>query len=438
MNRYETVKIESLVYTGSGLAHLSDGKTVFVPDTAVGDLVRVRIVSEHDRFSHAVIEQIIEASPARVDPPCPWHARCGGCGLQHVSYAEQLRWKRRFIVDALERIGRVNDAEALVTDVIASPVTRGYRNKIELVPSREGKKLLLGFHAKDDTEVVPVERCLLFPEPYAKLPAQLAGALGYAFEDTDLSLQRVSVRVSQTARDVEVALWTSPGPCRRGFITKVLESAVKTTSLVRVLVSGTPAKRDIRKTEVLGGRGYWQEKLGGFLHRISAPSFFQVNTSAAEILVKRVLEDLAFDDKRVVDLYSGAGAFTLPLAQKARELTAIEMAESSVRDLRRNLARHNLEARVLRGDVGHLLSDLSTVECAVVDPPRRGLCSDALEALTRIAPRTLVYVSCDPATLARDVKGFVAAGYRLISVCPIDLFPQTWHVEAVAKLESVS
>jgi 23S rRNA (uracil1939-C5)-methyltransferase len=434
-NERKGLKIESLAYGGSGLGRLPDGKVVFVQDAVPGDLVCVRMLNERDRFSRAVIERVIEPSPARVEPPCPYHARCGGCGLQQVSYPEQLRWKRRFVIDALERIGRLDGAEALVADTVASPATEGYRNKVELVVCREGKKLLLGFHARSGPEVVPVQRCLLLPASHATLPARLAGALGYAFAEADPSLQRVGVRISQKVKDVEVALWTAPGPCNRGFVTKVLGSALKTTSLVRVLVAGALAKRDVRKVEVLGGRGHWREDLGGFRHQISAPSFFQVNTPAAELLLARVLEELAPDGRRVADLYSGAGTFTLPLARRAQEVIAIETVESSVRDLRRGLTRNGLEAQILRGDVGELLSGLKTVDCAVVDPPRGGLHADALRAIADNAPRTLVYVSCDPATLARDIRGFLSAGYQLRGVTPIDLFPQTWHIEAVAKLE---
>jgi 23S rRNA (uracil1939-C5)-methyltransferase len=430
----ECVRIESLAYTGVGVAHLHDGRVMFVENALPGDLASLNITEEHPRFLRAEIKTLVESSPERVEAPCPYHALCGGCGLQHLAYPEQLKWKCRFIVDALERIGSIDAADALVSDTVASPATWGYRNKVELEPCWQGNKLQLGFHAKGGSDVVPVERCMLVAQRYAGLPTQLAGILGYVLKDASSALKRVGIRVSQTTGDVELALWMEAGPCNRSFIARVLSDSLKTSSLVRVLTAGSIEKRDIRKVEVLAGRGHWREDLGGFRYRVSAPSFFQTNTPVAKLLVERVLEALEPDGRRVADLYSGVGTFTLPLAKRARQTTAIEMAGSSVRDLRRNLTEHKLEAEVLGGDVTRALPDCGKIECAVVDPPRCGLGSDTLHAIVRAAPSTLVYVSCDPGTLARDVKGLVKEGYRLASVTPFDLFPQTWHVESVAKL----
>ncbi|MDR0347286.1 MAG: TRAM domain-containing protein [Coriobacteriales bacterium] len=496
MSCYEDVRIEGLAYTGAGVARLATGKTVFVEAAVPGDFARIRIREERERFARGAVEALLEASPERVEPPCPYYARCGGCGLQHLSYREQLRWKRRFVVDALERIGGLGDAEALVADTVASPAEWGYRNKIELEPLWRNNRLSLGLHAGagfgdegdgfggggadggalggggfgsasadggalggggaagaegsrgadsgGGTGIIPIEHCLLLPQGFAELPGRLAGALGFALKASDAAapLVRVGVRVSVRTGDVELALWTRPGPCNRGFVAKVLGDALKTSSLVRVLVAGDLRKRDVRKVEVLGGRGHWQERLGEFRYRVSAPSFFQVNTAAAQLLVGRALDELEgfdADGGYVADLYSGAGTFTLPLARKSQRVCAIEMAGSSIRDLRRNLAAYELEAQVLSGDVGRALPELGTLGLgtlgyAIVDPPRGGLSTGALRAIADAAPHTLVYVSCDPATLARDVKAFAARGYRPASVTPFDLFPQTWHVETVTKL----
>jgi 23S rRNA (uracil1939-C5)-methyltransferase len=431
---HECVRIESLAYTGTGVAHLHDGRVVFVEDALPGDRVRLRITEEHPRFLRAAIEALAEPSPARVEAPCPHHALCGGCGLQHLAYPEQLRWKRRFVVDALERIGSIDAADFLVSDTVASPATWGYRNKVELEPCWQNNKLRLGFHAKGSSDVVPVERCMLIAQRYAGLPAQLAGVLGYVLKDTDSALKRIGIRVSQTTGDLELALWMEAGPCNRSFVARVLNDSLKTTSLVRVLTAGAAEKRDIRKVEVLAGRGHWRENLGEFRYRVSAPSFFQTNTPVAKLLTERVLTALEPDDKRAADLYSGVGTFTLPLAKRARQVTAIEMAGSSVRDLRRNLAEHKLEAEVLGGDVERELPSCGKIDCAVVDPPRCGLSPNTSRAILNAAPSTLVYVSCDPGTLARDIKGFTKEGYRLLEATPFDLFPQTWHIETVAKL----
>jgi 23S rRNA (uracil1939-C5)-methyltransferase len=258
--------------------------------------------------------------------------------------------------------------------------------------------------------------------------------LGYALKESDAPLRRVGVRVSQRSGDVELALWTEPGSCNRGFVAGVMRDALKTTSLVRVLSPGPLAQREVRKVEVLEGRGHWREDLGGFRFRISAPSFFQVNTPVAEALVEHVLAELGPNPGCVLDLYSGAGTFTLPLARQMNDVYAVEMQGSSIRDLRRNLSSYDLEAEVCAGDVARVVPELPATDAVVVDPPRTGLSADVRDALLKIAPRVLIYVSCNPATLARDVKEFVAQGHRLEKLRAFDLFPQTHHVEAVATL----
>jgi 23S rRNA (uracil1939-C5)-methyltransferase len=434
MSEQEHIRIESLAYTGAGVAHLADGRVVFVSGAIPGDLVTPRILREHSRFLHAEVDTLVEASPQRVAPPCPYHELCGACDFQHLAYPEQLEWKRRFVVDALERIGALGDADALVQNTIASPAPWGYRNKVELESHWQKNRLTLGFHAKGNTGIVPVERCLLLPQGSEEFPAALAGALGYALKSDSEDLSRVGVRVSRVTGDVELALWMEAGACNRAFVTRVLKDAIAPTSLVRVLTAGPAGKRQVKKVEVLSGHGHWRERLCGFCFRISAPSFFQVNTAAASLLVERVLADIEADGASVADLYSGAGTFTLPLARRARRLVAVELAGSSIRDLRRNLSENDCEAEVLGGDVERILPTLDGFERMLIDPPRAGLSPGTLRAIADAAPQTLIYVSCNPSTLARDVKDLAERGYRLTSATPVDLFPQTWHVETVAKL----
>jgi 23S rRNA (uracil1939-C5)-methyltransferase len=435
MENFEDVEIESLAYTGNGVAHLVSGKTVFVADAAPGDLVRIRIDEERDRFANASIAEILRPSTNRIPPTCPYADRCGGCGLQHIVYEEQLRWKRRFVVDALERIGKRADAEEIVGAIAHTSPIWGYRNKVELEPLWTGKRLSLGFHAKGSNEIVPVERCLLFPKGFENLPKRLAGALGFALNDSASPLKRVGVRVSRQTGDVEIALWTEPGGFNRAFVGKILGDSLKTTSLVRVLAKGPIQKRDIRGVEALSGKGFWEEKLAGFDFKISAPSFFQVNTNAAKLLIEQVLADVEPEGKLIADLCSGAGTFTLPLADVADDVIAIEIEGSSVRDLRRNLLENELDAEVLGGGVEYLLPDLDDLDAAVIDPPRSGLSETAREAIAASSIKRLVYVSCNPTTLARDAKDLAEAGFTLIKATPVDLFPQTYHVETVAVLE---
>ncbi len=228
-------------------------------------------------------------------------------------------------------------------------------------------------------------------------------------------------------------MWGPPGPFPRALGAKSLTSAVGATSVTRALLKGRPGERRVARVEVLSGRGFWRERLGDYDYAVSAPSFFQVNTAAAERLVALVLEGLQPTRKdRVLDLYAGVGTFTLPLAAVAAETVAIEAEGSAIRDLRRNLERARLGAVVVPGDAGRELDGLGRFDAAVVDPPRSGMKPAALRHLVASGPRRLVYVSCDPATLARDAAQLRDAGYQLVRATPVDLFPQTYHIETVA------
>jgi len=434
---HETLKIESLAYTGQGVGQLPNGKVVFVDSALPGDLITFEVYDERARFSRARLTQLHEASPHRVDAACPYAGLCGGCGIQQLEYAQQCFWKRRFVVDCLQRVGGIEDAEQKVLQLLSTPDEWGYRNKIELVPLVQKNRVSLGYHTARSEELLPIDSCLLLPSELRELPAKLSGALSYALKDSLETLKRVSIRYSRRTLDLEIALWTSPSACSRQFLAKVIQSAVPTTSLVRVLVAGDSAKRDLRKVEVLSGKGFWTERLAGFTYQLSAPSFFQVNTRAAELLVNTVIQSVEPPGKTIMDLYSGAGSFTLPLAAMQNQVLAIESAKSSVRDLRRNLASNGLDAQVVGGGVEYQLESLGPCECMVVDPPRSGLSPKALSAIIAAKPTQITYVSCDPATLARDLRGFLRQGYGLLRVTPVDLFPQTYHIESVALLTRI-
>ncbi len=428
-----SLSIESLAYGGDGIARLEDGRTAFVSGAVPGETVAAEIIEEHQRFVRARTVEVVDASPERVAPPCPYFGMCGGCAWQHVSYAAQLVAKRAAVVDALTRIGHVTEAEETVAPVVASPDQYGYRNKIELVVDMSSGRLRLGYHRASSAEVIEIDECLLLPKAHYKAPKALGGALRYLAGEQDLGLERVALRTAANTKDVEVALWGTPGAFPRKAAATTLGSAIKSTSLVRVMTKGSPKERRIAGVEVLSGKGHWKERLLGTPMAISAPSFFQVNTKVAEKLVQLVVEALAPDGSdRVLDLYAGAGTFTLPLARLAGEVVAIESAGSAVRDLRRNLEHADLWADVIGGDAVTELRSLGHIDSAVVDPPRSGLHPDAARALAATGARTIAYVSCDPATLARDVSALTECGYALVSATPVDLFPQSFHIETVA------
>ena len=429
------IELTALAYGTAAIGRLEDGRVAFVEGGVPGDLVEATLVEDHGRFVRMRTSQVLTPSANRVDPPCPYHSVCGGCPWQHIDYQTQLIWKRRSVVDALARIGKIPDAEALVEPCVASTREWGYRNKVEFEVTRSNGRIVLGLHGHGSSEVVPIDSCLLLPDKVKKAPKSLQGALRFCEGAEDLGIIRVGIRAGANTRDLELSLWTQPGGFPRNTVARTLSDALKPTSIVRVLVKDTPKKRMVSGVEVLSGKGYWRERLGGYTYSISAPSFFQVNTAMAERLVEHVVERLDIDGSdRVLDLYSGAGTFTLPLAERAGDVVAVESYGSSVRDLRRNLENEQVWADVVGGDAARELEGLGSFDIVVVDPPRSGLGEDVASLVAKTGARRIAYVSCDPTTLARDLSRLIPAGYSIESITPFDLFPQTYHVENVVIL----
>ncbi|HEX9094226.1 MAG TPA: 23S rRNA (uracil(1939)-C(5))-methyltransferase RlmD [Coriobacteriia bacterium] len=427
--------VRSLAYGGDAVARAEDGRTVFVTGACPGDRVAARVTADHGRFLNTELVEVLDPSPERREPPCPYFGECGGCQWQHVSHAAQVTAKRTAVSDALTRIGGVE--EAAVAEVVVGGRAYGYRNKMELRHGTDAAgRLVLGLTARGTDRVVPIESCLLMPERCRAVPKALMGALRYLSSGGDLGIERVAVRAATHTRDLEVALWGEPGPFPRAMAATTLARAVKTTSLVRVLMPVAGKSRSSAKIEILGGTGSWKERLGGRTMRVSAPSFFQVNTPVAELLVAEVMRAVEPDGSdRVLDAYAGAGTFTLPLAESAGEVVAAEMTGAALRDLERNLETAGLDADVVGGDVVRELPSLGRFDVIVADPPRAGMDAAALRAMAAAGPRRIVYVSCDPSTLARDSKRLAEQGYSLTAAVPVDLFPQTYHIETVASFD---
>lgn len=443
----QTITIDRMGYGAEAVGRLENGKAVFVEGAAPGDVALLDIIEEKPSFARARIARLVEPSPLRVQPSCASTALCGGCPWAHLSYAAQLDAKRANVVAALSRTARFDKgrAEELVRPCLPSKRQWGYRNKLELGAALDERGAFqLGFRREGAHDVVSVDSCPLASAPIAKAPKALRGALRFAQGSQDLGIYRVGVRGSVRTRDVEIALWTKPGAFPRGHVAKTLKSALKATSIVRVMADPGKARK-IKGVETLEGKGCWEERLGSARYLTSAPSFFQVNTAQAEKLVACVIEGLGghvgedgpegLDGLLVADLYAGGGTFSVPLAQAGAEVLAVEAAGSSVRDLRRNADMNAVDVEVIGGDAARELPELGGLDALVVDPPRAGLADGVVESIAAAAPARAAYVSCNPATWARDVARFENEGYRLASVQPVDLFPQTYHVEVASVFE---
>lgn len=433
------LKIERMVYGPDAIAHTDDGKAVFVAGAVAGDVVEAEITSEATSFSRARITKLLEPSPWRVNSVWPHATSLASAPWAILSYEAQLSAKRANVIDALERVGHLAHAERLVDTCEAPSTPWHYRNKAELACMREGKHVTIGMHDVSGSRVVRVDDVPLFDVPKtgpdARLLSTVAGALAYLAGSHDLDIERVGIRRSSRTGDVEVAIWTPTGAFPRAQARRVLEGA-RASSIVRVMTKGPTQARRVAGIERLAGAGSWSELVANTTLRVCAPSFFQVNTAGAERLVELVLAKLnPGPDDCAMDLYSGAGTFTLPLARRCAHVDAVESYGSAIRDLRRNskaVGLDNIDA--VGGDAGREFPD-DEADIIVVDPPRSGLSEDVIQHLCRQSARAIAYVSCDPATLARDVARFSELQtFKLVEVTPVDLFPQTFHVECVALL----
>ncbi len=435
--------IDDLAFGGEGVGRV-DGYVVFVRGGVPGDRVRVKLVEVRSRFGRAVIESVETPSPDRVEAPCPYFGRCGGCRLQHLSYPAQLAFKAKQVRDCLERIGGLG--EFAMRPILAAPDQYGYRNKMEFTVAPGP---LIGLHQADRYDVVlDIERCLLQSDTMNRLLGELrqearARALSVYDQASGEGLLRfVSLREGRRTGEAMVNIVaTTPDIEALGPLAEGLAARVPATASVVLNVNAKKASVAVGTEEhLLLGRDHIRESLGGLAFRVSANSFFQTNTAQAERLFAVVEEACALEGgETVLDLYSGTGAISLLLARRCRRMYGVEVAAAAVTDAVRNARENGIEnCTFLSGEVRHVLPTLMrdgvSAEVVVADPPRAGFHPKALLALAALAPARLVYVSCNPATLARDLGDLVRQGYRLEWVQPVDMFPQTPHIEAVARL----
>jgi len=432
------IEIERMAYGADAIGHLPDGKTVFVEGGAPNDIVEIAVAEDKGSFARATISRVVELSPQRIRPESPIDQVCGTAPWQHIAYSAQLEAKRANIVGALVHTAHFDEERALetVAACVGSKRIWNYRNKLELATGFDAKgKFSLGFHREGTNEFVAAESSHLAHKQIEKAPKALGGAIRYAQGNQDLGIFRVGVRHSLATGELEVALWTKPGAFPRGLFAKTLSTACKTTSIVRVLADPGKARK-IKGVETLDGRGYWRERIGEAEFSTQAPSFFQVNTAQAGKLIEIVTKGIGnLDGAYVADLYAGGGTFSIPLALAGADVVAVESAGSSVRDLRFNAESNAVDIEVVGGDAARELADLGELDALVVDPPRAGLAESIIGDIAAARPHHVAYVSCDPITWARDIARFEQNGYRLSSATPVDLFPQTYHVETVSFLE---
>ena len=410
------VRFEKMVYGGECLGRLPDGRAVFVPFVLPGELADVEITENKERFARGRVLELLEASPNRVTPPCPYFSICGGCHYQHLGYAQQLSLKKGLVEDQLLRIGKFSDLPEI--QITASPTPFGYRNQAQFHPTRaEDAETTprLGFKRAASDEVLPIEKCLLIPDEMNELLSQIE-------MDVDSGIARVGMRLDS---DGEVMLVFEG------------ETDEPPELFIDLPVSSTYLSPDGRSLN-LGGNDALVYRVLGKEFLVSPESFFQVNLPVAQEMVSHVLTLIeGRENLSILELYSGVGLFSRFLAPHAKSLTAIESSPSACFDFAGNLDEFeniSLYEGAVESLLPEILEQIKPVDLVVLDPPRSGLHAKARQALIDLNPREIIYISCDPSTLARDLKQLKEAGYSLHSVHAFDIFPQTAHVETIVVM----
>jgi 23S rRNA (uracil1939-C5)-methyltransferase len=419
-----TVTIEKIVHGGRGMGRW-EGAPVFMPDVLEGERVEAVVTGVRKGYLEATPVRIVTASADRVDAPCPVFAACGGCQLQHLTYPAQLEAKRAIVAESLRRLGHLSID---VPPLTPSPDVFGYRLRAELKIGVVNGRRALGFYAFRSRELVPVSSCLvLHPRLQAALAplADLVARSGRALA----GLREIEVQTTGSdAAIVVVFRMTALDRRALGAIGRELRDTLPLRGLVA---------SDHRRHRWVGGSDTLEERSPGVACRVSDRTFLQVNAGVNATLVAAVVEWAELTGReRVVDLYAGFGNFALPLARRADRVTAVESDPSAVTDARHNaraLGQANLH--IVRSAVEAWIpgDEDRRPDVAIIDPPRAGLSRAAMERLVALAPRRLLYVSCEPTTLARDAGRLAEAGYRLDGLRGFDMFPHTSHVELLGR-----
>uniref|UniRef100_A0A7C4AIU7 23S rRNA (Uracil(1939)-C(5))-methyltransferase RlmD n=1 Tax=Thermodesulfovibrio aggregans TaxID=86166 RepID=A0A7C4AIU7_9BACT len=380
--------------TLTGIAHLGEaigkinGKVVFIPYSIPGETVKAKITKDERDYCKAEIIEVIEPSFFRENPPCRVFGICGGCSFQHIAYSYQIKLKEMVVMEQLKRIGGFENPEDFVKLTIKAKSPYNYRNRADFSINKQN---LLGFKMRGTHKFIHVEYCHIMHEEINKMLLMLQGK--------------------------------SP---RRKTHNVTIRYGVNTEQML--------IQPEIDTKEIETGQRFYTEKLLGKEFIISASSFFQVNTFQAEKLIQAVLDYINEDDTTIIDAYAGVGTFTVFLAERAKKVIAIEEARTACRDARMNLNNFDNVTYYCKKTEEVLLMDDIIGDVIVLDPPRTGCMKEVLDAIAKKKIKKVIYVSCEPSTLARDLKYLKEKGYELIEIQPVDMFPQTYHIENVALL----
>ena len=444
-NEMLEVHFEDVTHDGSGVAKV-DGYPIFVPNGLSGEKAKIKVTKVNKNYGFGRLMEILSASPNRVEAPCPIYYQCGGCQLQHFSYEGQLKAKEKQVRDVLERIGKLENVT--VHPVLGMEDPWRYRNKAQVPVGEEAGRLVSGFYQARSHRIINMEACLIQHEQndtaiqIVKDICQRYGISAYKEEKNKGILRHVMTRYGYTTEDMMIVLVTrTPDlPHRKQIVKEIVDSIPAVKAIVQNI---NPKQTNVifgEKTKVLWGSEVIYDYIGDIKFAISARSFYQVNPKQTKILYEKALEYAALSgEKTVIDAYCGIGTISLFLAKKAKKVYGVEIVPEAIADANRNAQLNGIENVVFEvGKAEQVIPQWYTegvqADVLVVDPPRKGCDEALLDTILDMKPERVVYVSCNPATLARDLRILEDGGYKTLKVQPVDMFPHTGHVECVALI----
>lgn len=434
--------ITDMTADGSGLGKY-EGMAVFVPLTAIGDTVRVKVLKVKKTYAYGKLLEIIVSSPDRVENDCATFSRCGGCVYRHISYPAECRIKSNRVYEAIKRIGGI---DLQPRPIIPSECEHSYRNKAQYPIDRDGT---VGFYSFHSHRIIPCTACALQPDIFGEITAVFSdwvrtNGLSVYSEATHSGLLRhIYIRLAEVTGEIMVCVVINGCvlPASNDLIVRLTELCGARLKSLQININTEKTNVILgEECRVLYGEPYITDILCGLKIRLSPLSFYQVNRTTAEKLYLKAAEYAKPQGKTVLDLYCGAGTIGLSMAAHARQIIGVELVPEAVRDARFNAAANKLEnAEFICDDAAGAAARLAkkgiSPDVVILDPPRKGCSAELIGTVAeKFSPERVVYVSCDPATLARDIKLFEEAGYCLSEYTPTDMFPKTSHVETVCLL----
>ncbi|AMO87019.1 23S rRNA (uracil(1939)-C(5))-methyltransferase RlmD [Solibacillus isronensis] len=447
-NDRQTVYIEDLTHDGNGVAKI-DGYPLFIQGALPGETAEIHVMKTLKNYGFAKVVNILEKSPDRVEAPCVYFSQCGGCQLQHLSYEGQLKWKQNMVANVMKRLGKI---DAPVHPVKGMEEPWHYRNKSQIpFAQNESGQMVAGFYKTKSHSIVDMERCLIQTGEAdvvmadLKRELEILGVRPYDEKSHQGMLRHVVVRKGRATGEVMVVLVTKSKkfPQASAVIEKIRALIPNVTSIVQNVNGEKTNVIFGNDTFTLWGKDTIEDTIGNVRFEISARSFYQVNPVQTEVLYKQALDYAQLTgNERVIDAYCGIGSISLFLAQKAGHVMGVEIVEQAIEDAKRNAALNGFtntyfEAGPAEEVIPRWYKEGKEADVLVVDPPRKGCDEALLSTIIEQKPKRVVYVSCNPATLARDLRILEDGGYKTQEVQPVDMFPHTTHCEAVAWLELV-